>query len=236
MAHLRLTTIVQLNVSKNSKSFATNAVVWDIEPRIVQHRTVKFPKSLRETRNGLSAKDLATSVPNEYSVSTSFSPLSYSGGEGARMSPGESRVYLDSDNFSENDCAALTFYEQGTRCFVKLKFANRELGALVDSGSTKSILVKQGIELAAEFNQEIKPSVVKAILFPNGSIELFLGQVALPSTLDVVQKCVEYKAIPNFKYQCVPGMDAIRQFRLIVDATPTLSVWLTTTKFTAQPL
>ena len=60
----------------------------------------------------------------------------------------------------------------------------------MDSGSTKSILGKEGIELAAEFNQEIKPSEVKAILFPNGRIESVLGQVALPSTLDVVQKCV----------------------------------------------
>ena len=41
--------------------------------------------------------------------------------------------------------------------------------------------------------------------------------MALPSTLDVVQKCVEYKVVPNFKYQCVLSMDAIRQFRLIVD-------------------
>ena len=82
-------------------------------------------------------------------------------------------VYLDSDKFSQNDCAALNFYEQGTRFFVKLKIANRELDALVDSGSTKSILGKEGIELAVEFNQEIKPSEVKAILFPNGSIVSF---------------------------------------------------------------
>ena len=68
------------------------------------------------------------------------------------MSPGESRVYLDSDKFSGNDCAALKFYEQGTRFFVKLKIANRELGALVYSGSTQSILDEEGIELAAEFN------------------------------------------------------------------------------------
>ena len=88
----------------------------------------------------------------------------------------------------------------------------------MDSGSTKSILGKEGIELAAEFIQEIKPSEVKAILFLNGSTESVLGQVALPSTLDVVQKCVEYKVVPNFEYQCVVlGMDAIRQFRLIVD-------------------
>ena len=53
----------------------------------------------------------------------------------------------------------------------------------MDSGSTKSILGKEGIELAAEFNQKIKPSEFKAILFPNGSIESVLGQV--------VQKCVE---------------------------------------------
>ena len=102
------------------------------------------------------------------------------------MSPGETRIYLDSDKFSENDCAAVKFYEQGTRFFVTLNIANRELDTLVDSGSTKSILGKEGIELAAEFNQEIKPSEVKAILFPNGSIESVLGQVALPSTLDVV--------------------------------------------------
>ena len=65
------------------------------------------------------------------------------------MSPGESRVYLDSDKFSENDCAAFKFYEQGTRFFVKLKITNRELGVLVDLCSTKSILGKDGIELAA---------------------------------------------------------------------------------------
>ena len=135
------------------------------------------------------------------------------------MSPGKSRVYVDSGKFSENDCAALKFYEQGTRFFVKLKIANRELDALVDSGSTKSILGKDGIELAAEFNQEIKVSEVKAILFLNGSIESVLGQVALTSTLDVVQKCVEYKVVPNFKYQCAMGMDAIRQFRLFVEAS-----------------
>ena len=111
------------------------------------------------------------------------------------MSPGEPRVYLDSDKFSEN----------------------RELHALVDSGSTKSILGKEGIELAAEFNQEIKPSEVKAILLPNGSTESVLGQVALPSTLDVIQIYAEYKVVPNLKYQCVLGMDAIRQFRFIVD-------------------
>ena len=55
-------------------------------------------------------------------------------------------VYLDFYKFLENDCAALKFYEQGTRFFVKLKIANRELDALVDSGSTKSILGKEGIE------------------------------------------------------------------------------------------
>ena len=66
-------------------------------------------------------------------------------------------------------------YEQGTRFFVKLKIANRELDALVDSGSTKSTLGEEGIVLAAEFNQEIKPSKVEDILFPNGSIELVLG-------------------------------------------------------------
>ena len=95
--------------------------------------------------------------------------------------------------------------------------ANRELDALVDSGSTKFIPGKEGIELAAEFNKEIKPFEIKTILFPNGSIESVLGQVVLPSTLDFVQKCVEYKVVPNFKYQCVLGMDAIRKFRLIVD-------------------
>ena len=87
----------------------------------------------------------------------------------------------------------------------------------MDSSSTKSILGKERIELAAEFNQEIKPSEVKAILFPNDSIESVLGQVAIPSILDVIQKCVEYKVVPNFKYQCVLCMDAIRQLRLIVD-------------------
>ena len=95
--------------------------------------------------------------------------------------------YTGMESFSENDCAALKFYEQGTRFIVKLKIANRELDALVDSGSKKSILGKEGTELAAEFNQEIKPSEVKAILFRNGSIESVLGQVTLPSTLDVIQ-------------------------------------------------
>ena len=28
---------------------------------------------------------------------------------------------------------------------------------------------------------------------------------------------MDYKVVPNFKYQCVLGMDAIQQFRLIVD-------------------
>ena len=56
------------------------------------------------------------------------------------MSSGESRVYLDSDKILENNCAALKFYEEGTRFFLKLKIANRELDALVDSGSTESIL------------------------------------------------------------------------------------------------
>ena len=37
----------------------------------------------------------------------------------------------------------------------------------------------------------------------NGIIESVLGQIALPSTLDVIQKCVEYKVLPNFKYQCI---------------------------------
>ena len=86
----------------------------------------------------------------------------------------------------------------------------------MDSGSTKSILGNGGIELATEFNQEIKPFEGKAILFPNGSIESVLRQVALPSTLDI-QKCVEYKVVLNFKYKCFLGIDAIRQFRLIVD-------------------
>ena len=127
----------------------------------------------------------------------------YSGGVRACLSPGESRTYLDSDKFSENVCAALKFYKQGTRFFVKLKIASREFEALLDSDSTKSILGNQGIELVAEFNQEIKPSEVKATLFPNGSKESDLAQVVLPSTLDVVQKCVEYKVVLNFKYQCV---------------------------------
>ena len=87
----------------------------------------------------------------------------------------------------------------------------------MQSGSTKSILGKEGIELAGKFNQEIKPSEIKALLFPNGSIESVLGQVALPKTLDVVHKCVEYKVVPNFKYQPVLDMDAIRQFSLIMD-------------------
>ena len=60
------------------------------------------------------------------------------------MSPGESRVYLDSDEFSENDCAALKFYEQGTRFFVKLNIANRELDALVDSFPLNPFWVKRG--------------------------------------------------------------------------------------------
>ena len=74
------------------------------------------------------------------------------------------------------------------------------LDALVDLDSTKSMLGREGIELAAEFNQEIEPSEFKAILFWNGSIESVLGQVALPSILDVVQECLEYKVVPNFKY------------------------------------
>ena len=41
---------------------------------------------------------------------------------------------------------------------------------------------KEGIELAAEFNQEFKPSEVKAILFLNDSIQSVLGQDTLPST------------------------------------------------------
>ena len=55
----------------------------------------------------------------------------------------------------------MKFYEQGTRFFVKLKIANRELDALVDAGSTKSILGEEGIELTTEFNQGIEPSEVK---------------------------------------------------------------------------
>ena len=45
----------------------------------------------------------------------------------------------------------------------------------MDSGSTKSILGKEGIELAAEFKQEIESSEIKVILFANGSAELVLG-------------------------------------------------------------
>ena len=59
---------------------------------------------------------------------------------------------------------ALKFYEQRTRFFVKSKIANRQLDALVDSGSTKSILGKERIDLSAEFNQKIKISKVKTIL------------------------------------------------------------------------
>ena len=88
--------------------------------------------------------DLATSASNECSVNLSFSPLSYSDREGVRLSSGESCVYLDSDKFLENDCAALKFYEQGTRFFVKLKIANRKFDALLDLGSTKSIMGKGG--------------------------------------------------------------------------------------------
>ena len=74
---------------------------------------------------------------------------------------GESWVYLDYDKFSEDDCAVLKFYEQGTRFFVKVKIDNRELDALLDSGSTKFILGKKGMESAVKFNQEIKPSKLK---------------------------------------------------------------------------
>ena len=112
--------------------------------------------------------------------------------------------------FSGNDCATLRFHEQDTSFFVKLKMSNRELDTLVDSGFTKSILHKEGIELKADVNQGIKCSEVKAIfLFPNGSIESALGQATLPCTVDGVQKYVDYKVVPNFKYQCVLGMDAI---------------------------
>ena len=52
----------------------------------------------------------------------------------------------------ECDYTALRFYKQGTRFFVQLKITNRILDVLVDSGSTKSILGKEVIELAAEFN------------------------------------------------------------------------------------
>ena len=61
--------------------------------------------------------------------------------------------------------------------FVKIKIANRELDTLVDFASTKSILGKEGIELAAKFSQEIKPSGIEAILFPNYSIESVIEQV-----------------------------------------------------------
>ena len=82
MAYLHLTTIVQCDVPRNSKYFATSAVMWDIEPRIVLHRSVKLPKSFqkasgkRETGSALKVSaepspilsDLATSVSNEYSI------------------------------------------------------------------------------------------------------------------------------------------------------------------------
>ena len=71
-----------------------------------------------------------------------------------RLSRSKSRVSFNTDKFSENDCAALTFYEKGTRFFVKVKIANRELDALVDSDSTKYILGKTGIKLATEFLQK----------------------------------------------------------------------------------
>ena len=80
----------------------------------------------------------------------------------------------------------------------------------MDSGSTKSILGEE------EFKQEIKHFEVEAILFRNGSIESVFGHVALPSILDVAQKCVEYQIVPNFKYQCFLGMNAIRQFKITV--------------------
>ena len=64
---------------------------------------------------------------------------------------------------------------------------------------------------------DVKRNPLKRNLFNNASIVSVLGQVMLPSTLDVVLKCLDYKLVPNIKYQSDLGMDFTRQFRLVLD-------------------
>lgn len=103
------------------------------------------------------------------------------------------------------------------RPYLKVKIFDQDILALVDSGSTSSVLGSLGLPLLSKFRLPISYEDRLSVTTADGQVQELLGHVEVPISLNNVRKNLKILLIPSVKHSLILGMDFLNQFKVNVN-------------------
>lgn len=103
------------------------------------------------------------------------------------------------------------------RPYLNIQIFDQDILALVDSGSTSSVLGSSGFSLLQKFNLPIKYDDHLNITTADGQPQDLLGYIIIPVTLNSIVKHIKILIIPSVKHNLILGMDFLNLFKLKVN-------------------
>lgn len=101
--------------------------------------------------------------------------------------------------------------------FVTLNVHQRPLRALVDSGSTRTFLGPEAIELVTDLDLPIITTRANRVMLATGQLEEATDEVSLPIGLEGKTAEINARLLPNLAVPCILGLDFLKIFRITID-------------------
>lgn len=115
-------------------------------------------------------------------------------------------------------CGPVQTLELGSRWFVPIRIGEITVSALVDTGSSVTLLGEKGRQVAAYLGRDIVESPSRHIILANGDIERSVGSVTLPFQIAGVTRELSVRIVPAIMGDAILGLDGIRAFEMSFDS------------------
>lgn len=160
------------------------------------------PERIENTQTNLDTKTSLPEVPHH----------------NLQLSDHDSNISENISNFSRLETNPIFASKHGdNRPYLNISINNKNMLALVDTGSNVSILGASALHLLKELNLQLNYDVSLCITTADGTVQNALGYVWIPITIDGLTKSVKLILVPCVSHELILGVDFLNIFNFSVN-------------------